>query len=434
MALISELMAKLGFDTSSVPADLNKAKQAFDKFGNETTEAAQGHGDKAGDAFSHALEHKLLGMRHASTALATALGLSFEKIADFIAAAVVSGSKEAWTEAVQIADENTKLIQRMIEARMTPKQVEAKRTSDLERAKAEAKGAGNDYSWLDAAADLGGNVFSRTVLERAGLIKDLATRAIESGKANLKVTEAQVKIDEEDRKVREAAKALDDERNASAYEGLQYTERVKALNESIDKIVKEIFSGQLSQLEVIKKRTDLLHLEQKLRAETLQQQGRQEEKEREFSRLTIQRAEMVRKLALDEQNLKNAVGDRSKLTVAEIAQLKPGQKPGSGRSSLDVDTYGLSDQAAAAKRLAAEIEDLQAQAEHLRVSGNTDEASRMFEQIDAKRQTLVDSGFAKSTEGDQFKALRESIHADQEKVNSNLRDIKEVLKGKFVSQ
>lgn len=86
--MADELIVKLGADTSEFKGAIARAgKDASNSLGHDT-------GDSAGGKFVSAFEHRLLGARHLSGALATALGLNLEHISENIARWITGVSKE----------------------------------------------------------------------------------------------------------------------------------------------------------------------------------------------------------------------------------------------------------------------------------------------------------------------------------------------------
>ncbi|MBS0328217.1 MAG: hypothetical protein JSR30_00060 [Proteobacteria bacterium] len=410
-----------------------KAKAAFSKGGAELERTAGMHGANAGEQLTHSLEHKLLSARHLSGALATALGLNIEHIAESIASGIVGGSKEAWAEAVAVADANTQVIEKLIEARMNPKRVEDKRQRDLERAIEESKGAGAQTTVGNVLLAFGGPL--EAAGRAFGLIKNDATILKEKQEATLKINEADLKIEEEKKNVREAEKALDAQRRAASYENLTSSEKISAINEAMNEVIKEITSGNLSDLEVVKKRGELLEMQKKLAAEELAIKQRAQDKERELGKLELSRFETQRKLNRDEKELEDRRNDRGKLTLGELAEVSARNgTPAKREYASGSSTYGISDEVAAARQAARDIQALEDRQNQLRLSGDVAGANALADQISSKRDTLVQGGFLKSTEGDEFRQLKETIHDDNVALLKVNTQIAETMAGKFVNQ
>ena len=432
MGFSSEIRAALGIDTSSIPGDMSKARAAFNQGANQLQADAGKHGAGAGDQFVGSLEHRLLGARHLSGALATALGLNLENISNHIAAAIVGGSKEAWEQAVKLADENTAIIQKLIETRLSPKQLGDKQQNDLQRALAEQSGAGKDgpLNWFQKLVAKYGGAGDKQI---AGLKSD-ADKEIEQQAAQKKVLEAQLVIEEHQKQVREATKALDQARAEASEKNLTGKRAEEAINNRINGILKEITSGNLSDLEIIAKKKQLIEEQGKLEAAQLRTKEQAIEKERTLARLALDLQEAQRKMNADQEEAANHRADRGRTTLGELAELSANQPAAKARAYKFGEDSGLSDEARAAKATAREIEDMQAQAERLRRSGDVNGANELFDQIGAKKDTLVKSGFLKSSEGDDMRKFTETLHKDQVDVIKILNETKTVLDGKFVNQ
>lgn len=428
----NEVWAKLGVDTASVPADMEKAKAAFSKGAADIEKAAGAHGDGAGGKLVGSLEHRLLGARHLSGALATALGLNIENIAEHITSVLVGGSKEAWKQMGEIADENSKLIEKRIELAMTPKGLQEKIKKDAARAAAELQGAGKDDKGEAIGAVIDAQLPGASKLaELFGFIKSDAERQVEAGQAALKSGEAEVRVAEQEKAVKESHKKLDEYRAADAAKHLNSTEKLAALEKEIDDTLSKIAVGGLSLVEIDQQRMHLIDLQGQIQDENDARTQREIDKKKELLRLQANYIEAQRKLAKDEEELQNKRADRGKLTLAEIAELKPGKTGVQFGESSHVDTFGLSEEQAKAKQTAVDIQRMQKQAESLRTSGDVTGANTLFDQIGKKKQTLVDSGFAKSTEGDNFKQLEETIHKDNMDVQKIIQEIADTAKGKL---
>lgn len=436
MAFSSEVTGKLGIDTSSVPADLAKAKGAFQTFGNDIENAAGKHGEGAGDKLTHALEHKLLGSRHLAGALATALGLNLEHIAENIAAAIVGGSKEAWAEAVKLADENTKIIEQLIETRLNPKQLQEKRQKDLDRAVEESSGAGKQTALGQAVEKLGFfGTNLRYIGQAFGLIKTDAQRLEETSKSTLEVNEKDLIIQKEKTKGREL-----DVKYAEAYEdyltkNLHGEEKINAIREEAEKLQAKIDSGELADNEAKQAKLKVLALIVALGDEETRQAQEKITKERELAKLKESTFEAQRKLNKDEQELAQKKSDLGKTTLGELADIDANRQSTAKRDYKSGDsTFGLSDQVAAARQAARDIQDLEDRQNDLRLSGNVSGANDLANQISTKRETLVQSGFLKASEGDQFKSLEETIHKDSVELAKIWTETNTILQGKYVNQ
>jgi hypothetical protein len=188
-------------------------------------------------------------------------------------------------------------------------------------------------------------------------------------------------------------------------------------------------SGTLAQTEIDENLRRIHDLDKKIEQEGVDQAKTKLELAKKLTEEQGNLIEAKKKLAAEEEKLANDKADRGKLTIGEIAKLQPG-KSGIGENSYQpVDTFGLSAEAAEAKERAVEIQRMQAKAERLRTSGDSAGANELLGQIDTNKETLVKSGFAKSSEGDQFKAVETAIEKDTREVTKALGEIKTTLEG-----
>jgi len=437
MAFGSEVTAKLGIDTASVPQDLAQAKGAMQKFAQEAGSVGEKSGAGTGDKFATALEHRLVGSRHLAGALATALGLNIDKIAESVTAGLVGGTKEAWKEMGQLAEENAKLIEKRIELAMTPKQLQDKIKTDASRAAGELQGAGAETSaekFINKVSLTGAMKDNLTkIATLMGVVSSEAEKQDAIGRAQLKSNEAEVRLAERNKEVKESHKKLDEFRAADAAKHLNSTEKLAALNDEINATLKEIISGKLSETEIDEKKKHLIELQGQIEDEQAARTQREIDKKQELLRLQESYVEAQRRLAQDEEEFANKRADRGKQTVDEIANMKAPSHEITGPAA-HVDTFGLSEEAAQAKELANEIQRQQAEAERRRKSGDVAGANELFDQVSAGKEKLVASGFAKSTEADDFKKMAETIHKDNAELQKILLAIQTTAQGKLKNQ
>lgn len=434
MSFGAEVTGKLGIDTSSVPGDLEKGKQAFRRFGQEVEQAGAEHGANTGQKIGEALEHKLLGTRHIAGALATALGLNIEKLAEGVTAALVGGTKEAWAKMGELADENAKLIELRIEKALSPKGLEDKHKSDLQRAIAEfnaekAKQADEEEKRNEALkknAALGLASANQQDPHEAEKQIALAEKEKAIHEAELKVQDDQLKNKAADLKITESVLHVD-------LTGLDSQQKVAALEEEKNALIKQQQSGKLTNAEIDERASAIREIENKITAEIYDRGQKEIEQKRELLRLNTSLGDAQKKRNSDEEALANKRSDRGKETIGEIASLS-GKKTERASYTGPVDTFGLSTEASAAKEQAIEIQRQQAEAERLRKSGDVGGANALFDQISASKQKLVDSGFAKSSEGDDMKQLKEQLQHDNEAITKVLTEIRQVAQGKLKNQ
>lgn len=439
----TDIQAKLGVDTSSVGTDLAGAKNQFNKWGQDIANSGEAHGANFGDKLVGGLEHKVLGARHLSGALAVALGLNIEKIADHIAAAIVGGSKEGWEEALKLADINAKLIQEKITESLTPKKLGEELEKELQRA-------------TDKLNSIkGSKVYGGEDSQGAAIYKEAALNPEQLKQQQ----EAQHEILEIEKKIRDLkkdsakdVKEYENERKKAAIEDLSDGHKIEELNKQIADTILEMTKGTLTEGELAKKKSALLNMDHEIKLATKRiteedtklakkdaddkakaQKDEMTRKEKLFSLRKTQFTE-TKKLAEDQ----NKLTDRSKLTVGELAGLTA-KKDFSlgGKSSLDLSfgaNEGLTDAQVEAKKKAQEIESLKQEAEQKRLAGDPTGSEFALNKVESMTKELKDSGSIKSTEGGGWEELRKQIEEDNKNVNQNLKEIKDVLAGKFVSQ
>lgn len=435
----TDIQAKLGVDTSSVGTDLAGAKNTFNKWGEEIASSGEAHGANFGGKLVGGIEHKVLGARHLSGAIASALGLNIEKISESIASAIVGGSKEGWGEALKIAEENAKLINKQIELSLTPKGLQDRLKRELEKAVEEANSVSKKNS--DKT-----EYYKRQGLSAPQSLNDENLK--EQEVADNKVLEINNRILEKKKENKEATKDLVEasEKEARAEQSLGH--HYEEVHDAINATVLEILKGGLADDEVIKKKMHIIRLEAELREvskaihqadiEFAHQEdaaaAKKHAREEKLFSLQKQRFSETKKLQDDQ----NKLTDRSKLTVGELATLQGGKKDFSlGKSSLDLSfgsNEGLTADQVANKEKAQKVQQLEQEAEQKRLGGDVAGSETAFGKVGQLRDELVSSGGVKSTEGDKFGELRKQIAEDDKKMNHTLQEIKDVLAGKFVSQ
>ncbi len=118
--MADQLIVKLGADTSEFKGKVAEAGQQV------AGALGSGAGDSAGSKFVGAFEHRLLGARHLSGALATALGLNIEKIAENLARAITGVSKDEEEELkklVTLSDKLTETTKKNMESQLSTEQL-----------------------------------------------------------------------------------------------------------------------------------------------------------------------------------------------------------------------------------------------------------------------------------------------------------------------
>ena len=442
MGYDSEIKARLGVDTSSVAGDLAGATNTFNAWGKKIATQGETHGSEFGGKFTDALEHRLLGTRHLATAVATALGLNVEKIAESIAGAIVGGTAEGWKQAGDLADQNAKLLDERIAGSLNSDQLIAHYERAVEEAVQKQKDIetkGGKYSLTGGKRGYGLN---------AEELHSLLLAEREQLEAEGKLKEAQ---DAKNRKMQEAA----DREKAILLEGQSAAAKYANLLSDIAEAQKEVTATEKDSVKNAEAKNKLLALQKdaagalleiqkedaeaaKKSAEAKEQAARQEvERRNRLEAIDREMYENQKRIEAD----KNKIDDKSKLTIAEIANLH-GAPDAFAQSQADTqddfkstfeDDQGLTQAQIDARDKARQVQRLEKKAEAARLSGDQAGATGINSQIDDLRQQLVSSGFAKSTESPDTALLKDLVEA--QKVSNELQAKQlDTLKGKFVSQ
>lgn len=207
---------------------------------------------------------------------------------------------------------------------------------------------------------------------------------------------------------RDAQKALDDakaEGNAKNVSDLQEIKNLKA--QALDLDVKATFEAR-NQIESIKLATEA----QKKRNEA-------KSKEIELAKKNVEAQKQINEAQHNvdkaKDKLDQAVGDRSKLSLQELANI--------GQFSTGTSIKTTDD----AKK-AREALDLEQQANQKRLSGDVEGAASLFGQADKVRESL--GGSVKSSDAEVFRDLKENL---KEQI-TKLDELKAAFEGKFVAQ
>jgi hypothetical protein len=417
------------------------------------------------------------GLRHAFLGLFAALGLNMDKIANTIAGAIAGGSKEGWQKAGEIADRESELIEKKIEANLGGARLTAHLQKELGRAMAAKPVAGSGEVVASVVgATLPGGPAVEKMLRMFGIGKTDAEHLADVEEHTVKILEAESKLQEnltEERKKQIAqAEKQDDiaishlkhedaigyllkryveveqERSKFAKGQTEYEEKSKQLQEIRNKLgeqeaarladikakEKEVLALKETENEMVRKyqveaadddkkaaliKADLLRLDKEIAAaaadKVLHQQLINEKTKVELDyRTQILRAEQSKKAATKE--LAKEKEDRANLSLIELAGL------GKFAPGVSVETGEQAEQARKALELTQ-------RAEEERKSGQRVEAKALFEQADQIRADLVKSGAVKSNE-----MPFEQVVKQLEEANKILTELGTIFKGKFVAQ
>lgn len=437
----SDIRARLGIDGTSIPGDLAKARQQFQKFGQNVEQDAAKHGDSAGGKLIGGIEHRIFGARHLSGALASALGLNIEKIAEKIASVITGGSAEAWKAAGEIADENTKIIQKIIEKNMSPGKLAEYYKREIEKANEEAaaiSGQGK-ASFLNRAT--GGLLGSGAKALDAEQLKEQQEAENRGLVAQEKLNDLKEKDAKTSEKADEAQRKYDDAHGTAKQRIGRLNADIFNLEEEMNKIGITTAERDTLKIKKLEKMTEL-EKEQKDLAE------KKAAKEKEILESKTRQAnleEHLRRARLELKSDTDKLGDRTKLTLGELADLHGKPKVSSLEEEMQKTQQhmseglafnaddGLTSEQVKARDKAKQIKELEARAEQARLSGDQQGAGDLLKQVGGMRDELVSSGFTKSTQGDESKMLREQIAKDNFEIKKTLGEIKQIEEGRYVN-
>lgn len=431
----TEVLAKLGIDTKDIPKDLNDAKKLLGKFQSDVEKDSAKSGTGSGAKFMKGFSAQIVGQ--ARGAFAALLGLNAQSIADKIAEVVTGGSKEAWEEFGRISDENSRAIGEKIRANLDASKVVANLTRDLEAAnkkvestQAAANGGaaagGGPASMLDA--------MKSSLKSLVGLGKDEVDVRLEAVKAQAEQLRIQKELEAAQKTQTAMQMSLVSAQRDYAFATADTAGKRKILEQEVADIQDEIRVGLASEADLYKAKIELLNKDLELR-EVIKTQA-QETADIE------EKAANKRKKALDDETKKQKalkgltakqgaieatgaalqakLADRSKLTVGELAAVRG-------------NDFGVSVDVGNAQRRAAEIQELEKDAESRRITGDMAGSEDALARATGIRKDLVESGFLKSTETGED-AIVSQLKENQDDSRENLAEIKDVLKGKFLNE
>lgn len=479
MGYSSAITARMGMDTSEFKAGIEQAKQAYRGLGQSLEGASEAHGANAGNKLIGALEHKLLGARHLSGALATALGLNIEKISEHIAAAITSGSAEAWKQVIEVQDKIAELIERRNKNRRTDTQEILHLEREIAEIQKQQVGAGG-HAFLKNNSIL--STLAESPIEAIRRIKGgkgdfTAEEAKQDADRTLKTLEDQAELEERKKKGAEELKKVMEESaefRAGRDSGrLDDEERIVSLIKQENEIFASIVGKNLSDHDLAVKNAALLKLERDIEESKTrileknkklkEEEAARAEKIRDFiesqesgeNRLAMLRQDLARiekdilqakKDHVDTQELLNKKTETQLKIAKEIISEEQKKKTEAleaakadyeekDKSKLSVDelanigkfSVGSDITAQNESDSAREIKDLRARAEEARLAGNADEAT----ELRGKAQTIANGlGSLRDSEKSNANPFKEALA----KTESTLDQIQKAVEGKFVNQ
>lgn len=473
MATSGEISAKLGLDTQSFKADIAEAKNTFRKFGQDIQDEGKKAGAKAGDGtaegLSNALEHKLFGNRHIAGALATALGLNIEKIADKITALIVGGTKEGFEQAIK----NEERIASALDARDAKRKTNLALIADAEKdilnlQKEQAAIVGShvelqsDPSAPDAlfAKKVAGGPLTQDeenkkreltakILERQNQLIDLktnkeesATRESERGNAYLrerlsdekKVVDLQLEqtqIQDELKQKGLTQREIDERRNRLASNAKEIQDiNLRITNQTAAKN-KEIWEGQANNAAKVRKfnedeanEADRLRMMLEDVLAIKKQMTQYDSRSVEYARLATELTDKSLSLSKERESYRRTqTKDQAKATKDDDANKLSLEE----LSNLDVFQTGVSSDVGRQGSQAREALRLKKQSEDARKLGNSDEADDLRNKSDTIKSGL---SALKSSE----KPIKDDLTEALTPTNQLLGQIDKTLSGKFKSQ
>lgn len=447
MGYSTEIKAVLGIDTSKMPEDTRKVLEQFKRAAKEIEGETARAGASSGEKFSHGFGSKLANSRYLGHTLATALGLNLPDLATKIASAITGGSAEGWKKSVEIAERQAEVIEKIIEAHMNPAQIAAKQRKDLTRAIDESKQGSVSGITAKRMAVTGalGLPGLDNLLAAIGIGQTQAEIAEATAKKALAVDEADLKVTLSKKDESEKLKKLEDDALAIRERSGTLAEKEKAIREHINALLLSMARDDLTEVEMKMKANELAQKQVDLQENLKAQKKESLELEKADLAIAEKRNELAhqrRDLEKDEAKLT----DRGKLTVGELAQLKGGPEGDEERRRRREEEdrqrafggfgadVGLSSAAVDAREKAIQIKRLEEDAEAARLGGDSQKSLDLLGQVGTLRESLVKSGFTKSTEGDPARELRDQIKKDNETIIKTLNDIAETEKGRYTNQ
>lgn len=474
MATAGDISARLGLDTNSFKTDIVEAKNQFRKFGEDIQNEGKKAGAKAGegtaDGLGNALEHKLFGSRHIAGALATALGLNIEKIADKITAVIVGGTKEGFEQAIKLEERYAAALDARDQKRKTTVQLISNAEKDILNLQKEqaaiqgdlinapgvhARGYTPSASQQTARAPLTQEQEHKSreltvqIQEKQNALTDLKTgkeeaanKESERGNAYLrerltdekKVVDLQLEqvgIQDELKQKGLTQREIDERRNRLAANGKEIQDiNLKITNATAAKN-KEIWDGQAANAAKVRtfneeqsNEADRLRMMLEDVLDIKKQMAQYDSRSVEYARLSTEltdkslslskERESYRKSQIKESGKETKDEDANKLTLEEL-------------SNLDVFQTGVSSDVGRQGGQAREALRLKKQSEDARKLGNTDEAEDLRSKSDTIRSGL---SALKSTE----RPIKDDLTQALTPTNQLLGQIDKTLSGKFKSQ
>lgn len=431
----TEILAKLGIDTAQVPKDLEKADAFFKKFSRSVEQEGGKAGQSSGSKFVKGFGQQLSGSGLGG-ALAAALGLNIGKIAEKVAErfqeAFGGGTKAAFEEAGKIADEVAKRQAEAVETRLSAAQKIAKAEAEIAKA-------------VERQVEL-----SKVPNKTADQLKQVAEAQLQQLDAEKRLRELREKDADAVKKLAEAQRTYDREKLTKA-------QQILALEKEMYALTMEGSKATLTAGERAEKRLEILERAKKIDELTKEIAEERKTAEEKVTREKERQADLSAKIAKTEKQIQSgrqevadkkfALGDRSKLTVAELAAL-PGEQRQAAvdaaredarraeafRFGSSLDDAGLSDEQRRQRAQARQVLDLEAEAEKARLSGDRGKSEDLFQRVGQLREQLVSSGAIKSTEGDQQKAALAEIKKQTEAVNELVQEVKAAKAAKLKNQ
>lgn len=374
------VVTKLGLDLAEFSRGWNRAE----------TIAATGAG-----AIGKAV-HKKLGLQDAFKSFVGAIGIDVKTIADGLARLITSVSKDE-EEALKKQED---LSERLAESNI--KQMRS-RLSEEKR-------------------------YQLALIDRDKLMRQLAAQETKTTEGLNRARQIELELNEKSAEIQEyrakqaekAAVAIKKELDArvdlneKAHDAnlgkMSAVDRAKALRAEIEDIQGLISGGALGDNE--EKWKQIL---EKRKGDLIKAEGDIDEEKAKRDELLIKRGRAVRDIDENRTDLANAVEDRGKLTLTELANI--------GRFST-----GTSADVANQSEAARQVLDLQRQAEEARLGGRAEDAIALLAQADKLKGglTALNSG----ERADPFAAYKKALSKSEEE----LADINKQLKGKFVNQ
>jgi hypothetical protein len=381
------LLTKLGLDLSAF-------SKGWDSAANIAGTGAAGLGK--------AVQRKL-GVNDVFKSFVAAVGIDVKSIANYVAESFGIGEKQQkqWSDFAELSDRVAEANARNMRATLTDEQRYQLDLQDRDRLLKKISETQTDSSEGLLAQ-------KKLELELAGKISSIQEYDAKQAK------------EEADKRKKEAEEQIDlnEKKHDSIIAKEKPEERVENLKAEVDQIQKLLDAGAFGTEsaekwhQILEKRKgDLI----KATDDVAAAQKKADEEAARRAELLEKRRRAAVEVSEKQTDLSNAIGDRGKLSLAELANIP------TFSSGVSVDVAGQSS-------AARQVLDLQKQADDARLSGRAEDAVGLLDQADKIKSGLT--SLNSSERADPFESYKKALAASEQ----TLSDIDKQLAGKFTNQ